>query len=236
MPRGFCNILVPVLPFGNAEEALRRATEWLHHPQATIVVLSGLSKLQKLKAIIFSPRKTREQKTPNWVADVRQPGIAISYQVVEGQTSAEALISKAGNHQADLIVLPAQRKLLAFTHSSFPVQVATATGVPVLQLKRKTRGTTSVVVPAQNGVSLEMLEKISTINKKTPVHVHLVAFNLPAKEFDNTAAPLGAMQAYQWLKSNVKCPVEFSSIRADDETTAVNNYVHHLNTDVLLLR
>ena len=232
MQRGFQHILVPVYPTLDAEPAVKKAAEWCNEKQAEVQVLNMLSPFAQLKAKVFRSGNLVQQE---WISKLQQRSQAsIKMYDCESESLPAAIANSVAQHQPDLVVIPAQKKWWPFSDLSLPAALANSTGVPVLKLKRSS-SSTSIVVPVQQSVTSKTLEQISLVSKKSDVDVHLVSYQHKQGKGDELA-PVGVLQAYQWLKSYVKCPVEFSKVSGTCETKAVINYLLQLNNDVLLLR
>jgi hypothetical protein len=236
MRKGFQHILVPVYPTLDAESAVKKATEWSNEEQAEIQLVNMPHLLSQFKASLFgSVAAARLQE--RWIEKLQQLTTAnINCYHHTGENSGSAILSSIALYQPDLVVMAANRTWWPLADLLSAARVATTAGVPVLQLKRGHKKTTSIVVPVKQGVHNKTLEQISVISKKNEVDVHLVAYKQEAATSNEEIAPMGALQAYQWLKSYVKCPVEFSRVTGTSETKAVIDYLHRLKNDVLLLR
>lgn len=236
MQKGFQHILVPSYPTLDAEAAVERAAKWSNGDPVEIQVVHMLNPFLQVKAKVF-PTTAGAQPHHQWIEKQRQLTKAtINSCEQKGESVTAAICSSVTQYHPDLVVLPANKKWWPFNGYLSAARLATTTGVPVLQLKGSNKKTTSIVVPVLDGVRSATLEQISVISKKNEVDVHLVSYKRQAANRDEDLAPLGALQAYQWLKSYVKCPVEFSRVSGTSETKAVINYLHQLQNDVLLLR
>ncbi|WP_207491571.1 universal stress protein [Aridibaculum aurantiacum] len=233
MQGGFKKILIPVHWSLLHKVAVQRALEWADATASQIILAEMHDPFFDIKAKLF---KWQQPEVRKYETGLKNSNTTFSTSYSKYYTTAEAIANKAREDKADLVVIPENKFWWPSTSNGFLERIASAAGVPVLKVKTKATRTTSVVVPVQHDVQGNLLEQVSAISRRNPVDVHLVSFNENKDTEQDDFAPLGALQAYQWLKSYVRCPVAFSRVKGASEAKAVNNYLHHLQSDVLLLQ
>ena len=234
MQKGFQHILVPVCSTLHAELAIQRAAEWSDPEDAEIQVVDMQNKFDSFKAKLFPHQTLTRLVSEKWIQKYSL-GIKAKFTCgAQVRNIADFIVSTTNIHKVDLVVIGANKPWWPFSNKGFTARLASSTGVPVLRLKRTSCRTTSIVVPTHHGVDNRLLTTISAISRRCPVEVHLVSYHGEGQKGEMSSLPV--LQAYQWLKTYVKCPVEFSLVSGASKAKAVDNYMSHLHNDVLLLQ
>ena len=236
MSRGFRNIIVPVYPLVHAAITIQRAIELADDERAVIHVVEVHNHYLALQHNILLTAGFIRKENKNWEQQFRaHTNIQFAAGIVKGTSIPAAIAEKALAEKADIIVMGCNSGWGFIRGKTFASTIATTTGIPVFSAKKNKSNTTSVVVPMQQEVQQGLLEKISVLSKKNKLDVHLVSYREQQPDGQEEGGSLAVLQAYQWLKSYINCPVEYSVVSGGNKIKAVNNYLHQLQNDVVLL-
>ena len=148
------------------------------------------------------------------------------------------IIEAALDLRPDLIVIgkSTPHARWRFFKTLMPAAVAEATNIPVLTAKPGAlhNKLKSVVVPVTERIPESKLKTLESLCAKGNVKIHLVTFvndkNVPAEFSASTL-----LQVYQWLKSKLHCPVEYSVIHGTNKAKALLDYAQKNSADLLLV-
>lgn len=250
MAVSFKTILVPVDFSENTDVAVKKALELADPDQCVIHLLHVL----QLPAVAYisvgqtvienSNRATCEadakRKLRQWQEAMtdRASNTCVRTHLVQGEQIQKAIIRKANELAADLVVIgkKSTHPWLPFRNTVRTCQVARKAGCAVLTVKPGAlhHKVKTLVVPVTNQVPLHKLEAIQAIGRNFRIRIHLVTFVNEAHVPESFSAS-SLLQVYQWLKTAVQCPVEYTVLHGASKPKAVLLYAEKIDADLLLL-
>lgn len=243
MSNSFKKILIPVDLSSNTEVAVKKGLE-LAENGTTIHLLHVLNE-PSISHKLFSGKKNNpstvaeiEKKMGQWKSTIEEYGDGISvntWLAMECQVQ-NAIEIKAKQLGADLVIICKESKhsWLPFLNTVSPNQLVHRIGKPVLTVKPGSiyNKVKAVIVPVSGKTADHKMEIISTICQKFRVKVYLVTF-INGEPADFYASHL--LQLYQWIKSNLHCPVEYAALHGSNKAKAILKYAERVNADMLLV-
>jgi nucleotide-binding universal stress UspA family protein len=181
-----------------------------------------------------------DKKLADWKLTIEEfrPDIQVTTHTVFEGSVQKGIERTARQIGADLIITgkSSHHSWFPLLNTIIPARMAKRTGIPVLTVKPGSMYTKirSVVIPITSRGIGQKLELIEAICKKFRVNIHLVLF----KDGDADATRKLAnelISAYQRLKSNTHCPVEYAVLSGTNKAKATLQYAESINADVLLL-
>ncbi|GAA4730349.1 universal stress protein [Flavisolibacter ginsenosidimutans] len=237
MHERFQNILIPVDFSLNTEVAVCKAVELIEKEESSICLLHAMPHF-----LFRNNRKyftEAERKLAQWKESIEDglPNVHVSYRIPKGPAQ-KRIIEAARELRPDLIVIgksmPHAR--WPFFKTLMPAAVAETTNIPVLTAKPGAlhNKLKSVVVPVTERIPENKLKTLESLCARGNVKIHLVTFvddkNVPAEFSASTL-----LQVYQWLKTRLHCPVEYSVIHGANKAKALLNYAQKNGADLLLV-
>lgn len=237
MVEAFNTVLVPVDFSINTEVAIAKAVSLLDGEEAVIHLLHVFSSFS------FSGNsryEDSERKLQQWKASIEDgwQGVSVQWHIRKGG-SVQKIISQAVKElKPDLVVIgqSATHTGFSFFRPVLPMMLSTATGIPVLTVKPGAlhRQTKTVVVPVADALPENKLQALELLCRKGRLNVHLVTFvneNNVAPEFSASVL----LQMYQWLKSRLRCPVDYAVVHGTNKARALLQYTEKMNADILVV-
>ena len=139
----------------------------------------------------------------------------------------------------DLVIIGknARHPWLPFLNTVFPSALVKKTGVAVLTV---TPGSLSsrlrkVVIPILGNESIRLkMDMISNLCKKFRLNIHLLTFT--NRNSDGTDLNVSSfLQAYQSLKFNNQCHLEYAVLFGNNKSKAILKYAEKIQADVLIV-
>jgi nucleotide-binding universal stress UspA family protein len=237
MLHAFKNILVPVDFTLNTEVAVTKALEVVDKDESFIHLL------HVVKQASFSGKNILPEvgeKLNKWKESIEEynPATTVCCWIKKSHSIQKTIKEASYELHCDMIVIgqSSSHSWLPVLNTVLPMQLAELTGIPVLTVKpgalhNKMR---TVVVPITEDITDIKLNALEILCRKGKLNVHLVAMmddnNLP---LDDSASML--LQVYQWLKTKLHCPIEYSVISGANKAKAILKYVQKCNADILLV-
>jgi hypothetical protein len=157
---------------------------------------------------------------------------------VRDQQIQKAIINKAKEVNADLVVIGKKKAhpWLPALNTVIPNQISKKSGCAVLTVKQGAMNSKikTLVVPVTDNVPHHKMDAIQAIGKKFRIKIHLVTFLNDAHVPEQFSAS-SLLQIYQWLKTAVHCPVEYTVLHGASKTKAILSYAEKIGADVLLV-
>lgn len=249
MPESFSNILVPVDFTLNTEVAIRKAVELgdesstihLLHVQKAPGIFSVFPACVLARAAsLYASKDAAKAGLLQLERQVREmsPGTRIKLKLVSGRPLRQALLRQAKKTGADLVVLGRSSCISwwPLLHTSLAHELASEAGCAVLTVKPGALNNRirTVVVPISGQVPMNKMKALKALCRKGRLNIHLVAF---AQEDE---APLSAtssslLNVYQWLKTSIRCPVEYAVLKGENKARALLRYAAKTDADILLV-
>jgi nucleotide-binding universal stress UspA family protein len=245
MPGSFKNILIPVDLLIHTEAAVRKGLELAGHG-TNIHLLhvmrqgpwSGLTATGKDETSVRL--QLIEEQLEFWKDKITSVAgqIKVTTAVITSRTVQNAIIDKAGEVTADLIIIVkhSRHAWLPFLNTVLPGRIVLKTGITVLTVRPGACQNTikTVVVPIAGEAVKNKMDLISAICGKFRVKILLVTFTGESNRTseDHTSSLL---QVYQWIKTSIHCPVDYAVINGTNKARAILNYAEGAHADFLLL-
>ncbi|OLY91427.1 Nucleotide-binding universal stress protein, UspA family [Cnuella takakiae] len=237
MKFAFNNILVPVDFTINTEVAVAKALALADTEGGLLHLLH----VRKNKVGIAAPVKENELAATleQWQHELEtyQPGLRVRWWIAHADSITSGIVHHAVSHGCDLVVVGKNRKdhWFRFTDTIVPRRVAAQTGIPVLTarpgaLQTKVR---TIVVPVSETLPLSKMAALSLLCTRMHPTIHLVAFGTNAAVSTENAASL--LQVYQWVRSHLRCPVEYALLDGSLRSRSLLRYTQKVDADLLLV-
>jgi hypothetical protein len=196
--------------------------------------------MQMVRTTIVLTEEECRQKLEGWKTIIQKSkgNIEAGIHILHGGTVQKMISETAAMIHPDLIVIGKNSN-----HSWFPFlnkvgsnELVKITGYPVLTVKPGALNNRirSLVVPIAGEVPSEKMDVIRAIVKNCSLKIHLVTFMGEDTGPDSFSAS-SLLQVYQWLKSYVRCPVEYAVLHGNNKAKALLSYAEKINADVLLV-
>ena len=245
MSNSFKKILIPVDFTTSTEVAVKKGLE-LAEDGTVIHLLHVLNKPIMLKDVFVRKKTDRfslqevDQRMKQWQSTIEafNENVKVETWVAMKCAVQNVIEIKAKQMDADLIIIckKSQHSWLPFLNTVCPNKLVQNIGKPVLTVKPGSihNKVKTVIIPVSEEIIDYKIEVISTICQKFRVNVHLVTFaNSDTSPDEFFAAPL--LQLYQWIKSNLHCPVEYNVLYGANRAKALLKYAEKVNADMLLV-
>jgi hypothetical protein len=232
---GFTHILIPVDLSKNSEVAIKKGIK-LAQEGATISLLHIRREKMPLQK---KPAFEAETEMNEWKEFIERTttGIRVNIWISPTAIVQKTITDFSNQLKADLIIIVKQRVhyYFPFLDTVSPGDLVKKCGCAVLTVKpgavEKEIRTILVYIGCSTRVS--KMEALKTICRKFKVRIYFVVFN--DKEFSEPFSPSGFLQTYQWLKSFLHCPVEYTILDNRNKATALFNYGRTVNADMILI-
>jgi nucleotide-binding universal stress UspA family protein len=250
MVSSFKNILIPVDLTVNTEVSIYKALE-LADGDTTIHLLyvenNGVTGLiTALKKYLTAPErligKTEiKRKMDHWKISIEESSgkIKVRNWIVVNGSVQNTIEKKATQLGIDLIIIGkhGNHSWLPFLNTVLPSMIFKRTGIAVLTvtpgaMAHKLR---RVVIPVIGDESIQLkMDMISNLCKKFSLHIHLLTFT--NRNSDGTDLNVSSfLQAYQCLKLNSHCHLEYAVLYGDNKAKAILKYAEKVQADVLVV-
>ncbi|MBL7764143.1 MAG: universal stress protein [Chitinophagaceae bacterium] len=247
MHQYFNSILIPVDLSINTELAVKKGLELADKDTAIHLLhvqsndFSFLSK--KLKEIIHFNKHRLQVNTEKclheWKISIEDsfPLRAFTWNI-SADSIQDAIIKKSMQLNVDLIIIGkhSSHNWFPFLNTVNPSQLAQSTGIPVLTAKPGSlhNKVKKVVVPVSAKSVYDKMEIIVALSKKFPIRVYLASMMGSRNE------PIGfyassLLELYRWVKTTIRCPVEYTVLKGGNKAKAILNYAEKINADILVL-
>lgn len=236
MASAFNIILVPVDFTVNTEVAVKKALD-LAAPGQTMIyllhILTGSTDSDGAKLIA-------EQKMEAWKMMISDSGEGIKARsvIVSGNNIQADIISRIMSIQPDLVIVgkTSHHNWMPFLNRLNPSEISGKAAVAVLTVRPGCMNNSirTVVVPVDDQLPLGKMEILSTLCKKQRLKIHLVSFSRGGKFPDRTIAT-ALLNVYQWIRTVVRCPVEYAVLQGMNKPRTLLSYAEKINADTLLL-
>lgn len=237
MGRSFRTVLVPVDFSVNTEVAIAKALALVDRDVAAIHLLHVLkpSLFDSSKAIY----RDRKQKLDEWGLSIAKcTGLNIQCELQEAKSIHRAIRKAAEKLRPDAIVIgqTATHAGISFFRTILPMELAQATGIPVLTVKpgalhNKTR---TVVVPVSDLFPESKLQALEVLCRYGRPNIHLIT-HANGKNGPSEFSASALVHMFQWLKMRLHCPVEYAVVSGENKARAILKYAEKMNADILLV-
>jgi nucleotide-binding universal stress UspA family protein len=231
------NILVPVDFSVNTEVAVNKTLELIGQEEACIHLLH-VNKAGHPSTKDAHPEQ--EEKLNQWKQTIEDyhPSVTVRWWIEQNRSVQTAIKQKAKEINADLIVIgqTSAHYLLPLLKTVLPMRLASSTQIPVLTVKPGALGnrTKTVVVPIADEIPAIKLDALELLCKKTRLNIHLVTF-VDEKNIPSEFSASSLLQVFQWLKSKLRCPVEYAVVHGTNKAKAILQYAEKKDADILLV-
>lgn len=238
MVAAFKTGLIPVDFSINTEVAIAKAVSLLDGEKVVIHLLHVLPSFSFSGS--SSDYEDCEKKLQQWKASIEEASqdVTVQWHIRKAGSVQKAISQTAMELQPDLVVIgqSGTHTGFSFFRPVLPITLSTATGIPVLTVKPGAlhRQTKTVVIPVADALPENKLQTLELLCRKGRLNVHLVTFvneNSVASEFSASVL----LQMYQWLKSRLRCPVDYAVVHGTNKAKALLQYTEKMNADILVV-
>ncbi|PZR24878.1 MAG: hypothetical protein DI535_20555 [Citrobacter freundii] len=245
MSARFNTILIPVDFTLNTEVAIAKAIGLLEGADATIHLLHVHKQgvfarlMQDLTGDTQSRKKDIRQKLAHLALRMNsvRPGLRVSNLIEDSMTIEQAVIEKARDLSADLVVIGkhSSRFMWPFNRNVISAHVASATGIPVLTVKPGSlkNPIRTVVIPVGPKFPKKKLELLDAWKSKPGFAIRLVSCLGHDKEDAYSKDAL--LNTFRMLKTTWPGPVEYDVVRGNNQARALLKYCNKVNADMLIV-
>lgn len=167
-----------------------------------------------------------------------KPEVQVRLSVVKDGLVKNAILHKARSEAADLIIIGKSdhRSWLSFLNPPLPVQLAKEAPCAVLTVAPNVSEPTikTVLVPVIKNVTYNTMGVIAALSKKSALRVHLIMFTEDEHHAAETA-PAALLRVYQWVKTTLRCQVQYKALPAHRKTAAMRQYAETVHADVIVV-
>jgi nucleotide-binding universal stress UspA family protein len=238
MLEAFKTVLVPVDFSVNTEVAVTKAITLIDGEDAVIHLL------HVLQPFAFSNNTGSyadcEKKLQQWKGSIEEchSGVQVQVHITITGPVQRSICQAATELRPDLIVIgqSATHSGFAFFRPVLPMALATATGIPVLTVKPGAlhNRTKTVVVPVADALPESKMQALELLCRKGKPNIHLVTFVSEGNATPEFSASV-LLQMYQWLKSRLRCPVDYAVVHGTNKAKAILQYAEKMNADILVV-
>jgi nucleotide-binding universal stress UspA family protein len=147
-----------------------------------------------------------------------------------------AIIGKAWKEKADLVILGKRTGYawLPFLNTVIPGRIAQSLSCPVLTVRpgNDKSTTRTIVVPVANDIPYAKINILEALCRKFRAKIYLTAF-INRDVSGEAAMPL--LKTYQWLRRQVRCPVEYTVLQGTNKPEALLAFARKSGADILLV-
>ncbi|MFL5772573.1 MAG: universal stress protein [Flavisolibacter sp.] len=229
----FQTILVPVDFSINTDVAVKKTLEIIDTNSSTVhllhVVKSGLTQEFLLNI---------EKKLNEWRSTIEEsfPGISVFCEIERSLHVQHCIHQTAKRIHADLVVIGkrSSHTWLPLWSSVQPMKIPEITGIPVLSVKPGAlhNRIRTVVVPIADEMPRNKMAALEVLCKRQNLHVHLITFN---NNQDCSGSTSALLKVFKWLKSTMKCQVEYSLLQGYCSARSILEYAETVKADILLV-
>jgi hypothetical protein len=233
MHPSFHTILVPVDFSINTEVAVKKTLEIIDPGSSAVHLLHVARPGLKGNSLLSIEKKLNQWRT---TIEETFPETSV-FCDIEKTLNIQQCIQETGKKiMADLVVIGKNSKQTWFPlwSSIQPVKITDETGIPVLSVKPGAlhNRIRTVVVPIADEVPRNKMAALEILCKRGNLHVHLITFNNGQELSGSTSALL---KVFKWLKSSMKCYVEYSLLHGYCRAKSILEYAEKVNADILLV-
>lgn len=239
--------MIPMDFSANSEIAIKKAVEICEPGSCRFHLFHVVSnknpslffRSRKRMALIKFEEKEAEKKLTEWKACIQRhtPDIEVNICVACDSNVLQCIAIKARRIRADLIVIGRQvtHFRLPFLNRVSSFSVARKSNCAVLSAKPGALNTEikNVVVPIRESLSASKLNALRVLCRKRGVRVFLIFFlnrHADSESFSNKYF----LPLYQWLKTSLNCPVEYSVLPGRPRTGIILRFAENWDADLLL--
>ncbi|MEO7523015.1 MAG: universal stress protein [Ferruginibacter sp.] len=244
MSFSFKKILIPVDFTINTKVAIKKAIELadagteihLFYVQAGNI----FERILKTKSKYYND--SSHQQTRKKLLELKQSikeissDITVSFSISICNSIQKCIEEKITQLNFDLVIIGknTRHSSLPFLNTVTPNEVAKNTGVTVLTAKPGSIHSSirTMVVPITTDITHFKEEIITTISRKFKVKIYLVTFGDENQMNLHTSS---LIRVYHWIKTSLRCQVEYTVLRGDNKAKAILRYAEMLNADILLV-
>lgn len=231
----FTNILTPVDFSTTTRVAVNKSMEVANTDGAEIYLLHVLPSACRHQPDVVDEKRAALLAL---IQEIDKPEhVKISCVLEFSDDVAMAITDNARSIHADLIVVgKASGHWLPFFNTVSAGELASVTGCPVLTVKPGALNARmkTVVVPVGDTVPHEKMRAVAALCRNQSLKIHLVTF-LNGDNGANDYAASTLLQVYQWLKTTLKCQVEYAVLQGGQKARMLLNYANRVDADLLLL-
>lgn len=239
MLKAFKTILVPVDFTVNTEVAISKTLAMIDREEAVICLLHVLPSLPFSSPTVAHAASLK--KLEEWKVAIEEcrDGVRVQYELREGSSVQAAIRQAAAALQPDVVVIGQSGTYAGFSlfRGILPMKLALATGLPVLTVKPGSLHSKikTVVVPVSDTLPESKMQALEVLCRNVKLNIHLITL------VDDSHAPSDfsastLLQMYQWLKTRLRCPVEYAVVHGGNKAKAILHYAEKMNADILLVQ
>lgn len=250
MISSFKNILIPIDLTINTEVSVKKALE-LADGDTTIHLLyvddNGITGLlTALKKFFTNPvklmvRQDIKRKMDDWKITIEESctNIKVCTWIIVADSVQSTIEKKAIQWGIDLIIIGknASHTWFPFLNTVVPSMLVEKTGIAVLTVTPGAIGNKviKVVIPIIGNESIQLkMDMIANLCRKFRLHIHLLTFT--GRNNDCTDLNVSSfLQAYQCLKLNNHCYLEYAVLHGYNKAKAILKYAEKIQADVLVV-
>jgi nucleotide-binding universal stress UspA family protein len=232
--QGFTHILIPIEFSSKAETAIRKGIEMAQ--EGTTITLLHID--QRQQRIAAKHRRDVYSRMKEWKQTILDSAMVnVNICIAESRRIQKTIAEYSNSLKADLIIIGKQNThiYLPFLNTVSPGELVKQCNCAVLTVRPGTveNKIRTIVVYLGSSTRVSKMETLKSICSKFKVKIHLVVFN--DKEFSDPFEPSGFLQMYQWLKSFLHCPVEYTILDNRNKASALLEFGRKVNADILLI-
>ncbi len=248
MSTPFEHILVPIDFTTITEVAVKKAVELsnptyttlhLFYVKTSTAFVKSINTLYKEQSEEILIKESEESQLNQWKLFIEEivPEIKIATDILCYEHIEQAIINKAIEINADLIVLGKQHKhsWFTFSNSVSPNKLAQHTNSAVLTIKPGAlhHKIKTVVIPVCSSNTQQKLNLISVIAQKFKLRIHLVSV-ISGRNNENLYSS-ALIESFRFLKDVLHCSVEYQVLHEDNKAKAVLKYAQSIDADMVLV-
>ncbi|HET7898884.1 MAG TPA: universal stress protein, partial [Flavisolibacter sp.] len=234
MLKTFKIVLIPVDFSVNTEVAVARALNLIGQDDATIYLLHVFRTFPFLNNT--AAYSDCVKKLEEWKASLEEgrKKITVHSRLLESSSVQSGIRATADELRPDVIVIGqsgVHSHLLSLRKVS-PMKLAKATGIPVLTAKPGSmpHKTKTVIVPVSDTLPASKMQALEVLCQHTKLNIHLITLvNDRSTPSEFSASTL--LQMYQWLKTSLRCPVEYAVVHGSNKAKAILQYAEKTGAD-----
>jgi nucleotide-binding universal stress UspA family protein len=234
----FKNILLPVDFTSNTELALKKAID-LVDKEDSVIHLIHILKSGKGDIDLYQGKigKLRNLKI---YLNISVPGILVETHLCKSISVEKAIIEKAGDFNAELIIIARQsgKKLFSLWKTVSPSRLAKKTRCAVLTLKPGSEYSKikSIVVPFRSHIPRRKLDVLVPLTWKKNTIVYLVAMLNELKEFEigDSSVTHTLIETYRLLREDLNCQIIHKLVTGSNIAKSMLRFAESVDADVLL--
>jgi hypothetical protein len=232
---GFTHILIPIDLSINSGVAIKKGIEMANEG----AVISLLHIVREKMPLQGSKNTNVSSKMDGWkqFIEAEIPGIQVNVFITPTARVQETIATYSNKLKADLVIIVKQKVhyYFPFLDTVSPGELVRRCGCAVFTVKADMveKEIRTIVVYIGSSTRVSKMEALKSICRKFKVKIYFVVFN--DKEFSEPFSPAGFIQIYQWLKSFLRCPIEYAILDHHNKASALLSYGQQVNADMLLI-